>query len=109
MCLRPVPADIGQGVALDLLQGHAIGIEEMTGFAADTEGELLANPDMAVALDFGSESGFVLEFQVTKGSATQAFHHKHFAFNLSVSTTVFEKMLRAHTQGQLVAEPALPG
>jgi hypothetical protein len=48
-------------VALRLLQGQAIGIEEMTGFAADTECEPLSNPDMAVAPDFGRESAVALK------------------------------------------------
>jgi hypothetical protein len=61
MRLRPVPTDIGQGMALRLLQGQAIGIEEMTGFAADTECEPLSNPDMAVAPDFGRESAVALK------------------------------------------------
>ncbi len=49
MRLRAVPADIGQGVTLSLLQGQAIGIKQMTSLAADAEGQPLANPDMAVA------------------------------------------------------------
>jgi hypothetical protein len=66
-------------MALDLLQGDAIGTEEMTGLVADTKGEPLANSDMAVAPNFGSKSDAALKLQVTIGSATEAFHHQHYA------------------------------
>ena len=65
---RAVPTDIGQGMALSLLQGQAVGIKQMTTLAADAEGEPLADLNMAVTSYLSSEGGVILELQIAIGS-----------------------------------------
>ena len=107
--MRPVPADIGQRVALSLLQGQAVGIEDVTALLGDSKGELIAHLDVAVTRDLRRKEGAVFKLQIAVSRAAEPLHDQHLALELSIPTPALEKVFRAHPQGDGVALLALAG
>ena len=79
MRVGPIPAGVGQRMALGQFQSLIVGIKEVARLAAHTQSEALADTDMAATCDLCSEHRAILESQIAIGRAAEAFDHQDLA------------------------------